>query len=43
MSGLPGGTKTTDATGSVVVTTGKGGALTLTASKSGYVPAKGRS
>lgn len=44
VTGLPGGPKTTDDSGSVVVTipAGKKRALTLTASKAGYVSAKAR-
>ena len=44
VKGLPGGTKTTDAKGTVVVTfpKGKGGTFALTASKAGYVAANGR-
>jgi hypothetical protein len=41
VSGLPGGAKATDATGSVAVTVRKGGKLSLTATKPGYVGAKG--
>ena len=42
VKGLPGGTKTTDAKGLVVVTfpKGKGGKLSLTATKAGYVSAQ---
>jgi hypothetical protein len=42
VAGLPGGSKRTDAHGSVVVTSGKSGTLAVTASKAGYVSAKGR-
>jgi hypothetical protein len=44
VTGLPGGAKTTDASGSIVVTVpaGKKGSLALTASKAGYLPAKGK-
>ena len=44
VKGLPGGTKTTDAKGLVVVTfpKGKGGKLSLTATKAGYVSAQAR-
>ena len=44
VKGLPGGTKTTDAKGTVDVTfpKGKGGTFSLTASTPGYVPARGR-
>lgn len=44
VTGLPGGTKTTDATGAVVVTVpaDKKGAVALTASKAGYAPATGK-
>ena len=44
VAGLPGGPKTTDASGSVVVTApaGKKGSFALTATKAGYVAAKGR-
>ena len=39
VKGLPGGTKTTDAKGAIAVRVGKGGTLTLTATKPGYVSA----
>lgn len=44
VTGLPGGTKTTDASGSIVVVVpaGKKGGFPLTATKPGYVAAKGR-
>jgi hypothetical protein len=44
VKGLPGGTKTTDAKGSVTVTVpaAKKGTFALTATKAGYVAAKGR-
>lgn len=42
VTGLPGGSKTTDAHGSVGVTTAAKGASTITASKAGYVSAKRR-
>ena len=42
VKGLPGGTRTTDAKGSVVATVGKKGTFALTATKSGYVAAKGK-
>lgn len=43
VTGLPGGPKTTGASGSVVVTVAAGkGTLALTATKPGYVPAKGK-
>lgn len=44
VSGLPGGTKTTAANGSIVVTVpaAKKGAFALTAKKAGYVAAKGK-
>ena len=44
VTGLPGGPKTTDASGSVLVTVpaGKKGSFALTATKAGYVAAKGR-
>lgn len=42
VTGLPGGPKTTDASGSIVVTAHPGKALALTATKPGYVAAKGR-
>ena len=44
VKGLPGGTKTTDAKGLVVVAfpKGKGGKLSLTATKAGYVSAQAR-
>ena len=44
VTGLPGVTKTTDATGSIVLTTppGKKGSFTLTATKAGYVAARGK-
>ena len=42
VSGLPGGAKTTDATGTVVLAVGRKGAFAITASKSGYVSAKAR-
>jgi hypothetical protein len=42
VTGLPGGAKTTDASGSVVVTAARKGTVALTATKAGYVPAKGR-
>lgn len=44
VTGLPGGGKTTGATGSIVVTVpaGKKGALTLMATKAGYVAAKAK-
>jgi hypothetical protein len=45
VTGLPGGAKATDAKGSVVVTlpAGRKGSFALTATKAGYVPAKGTS
>ncbi len=42
VKGLPGGTKTTTANGSVTVTVKRSGAFALTATKAGYVAAKGR-
>jgi hypothetical protein len=44
VSGLPGGAKTTDSSGSVVVTAavGKKGTFALTAGKPGYVSVKGK-
>jgi len=44
VTGLPGGARTTDATGSVAVTltAGQKGGFALTAAKAGYLPAKGR-
>lgn len=44
VKGLPGGTKTTDAKGTVIVTfpKGKGGSFSLTATKAGYVAANGK-
>lgn len=41
VKGLPGGTKTTDAKGTVTTTLRKSGSFTLTATKPGYVAAKG--
>ena len=44
VTGLPGGAKTTDASGAVVVTlaAGQKGSFGLTATKAGYLPAKGK-
>jgi hypothetical protein len=42
VAGLPGGPKTTDGSGSIVVTAQPGKALALTATKPGYVAAKAR-
>ena len=44
VTGLPGGAKTTDAKGSIVVTlaAGQKGSVALTATKAGYLPAKGK-
>jgi len=42
VTGLPGGPKTTNAGGSIVVTARPGKSLALTATKAGYVAAKGR-
>jgi len=41
VTGLPGGAKTTDAKGMVTVSAKKGARLSLTATKAGYVSAKG--
>ena len=42
VTGLPDGPKTTDGSGSIVVTTRPGKALVLVATKPGYVAAKAR-
>ena len=44
VTGLPGGAKATDASGSIVLalSAGKRGSFALTATKAGYVPAKGK-